>query len=204
MQHLKRFKESASQTAGPYIHIGAVPNFCGIEGIFPVDLGTTMLKEATRGQRITVKGQVFDGSGTPLRDALIEIWQADADGIYPGGSDPRGPGDPHFTGFGRNAGDPETGEYVFETIKPGAVPFRDGRKMAPHITFWIVARGINIGLHTRMYFPEDAEANAADPVLARVELKARQETLIARPEGDGVYRFDIHLQGDKETVFFDI
>ena len=204
MQHLKRFKESASQTAGPYIHIGAVPNFCGIEGIFPVDLGKTMVKEATKGPRITVKGQVFDGSGTPLRDALIEIWQADSQGIYPGGSDPRGPGDPHFTGFGRQAGDPATGEYTFETVKPGRVPFRDGRMMAPHITFWIVARGINIGLHTRMYFPEEAEANGADPVLARVELMERRATLIASAEDDGVYRFDVHLQGERETVFFDI
>ncbi len=204
MQSLNRFKESASQTAGPYVHIGCVPNFAGIGGVFPADLGKTMLKEATRGTRITVKGQVFDGTGTPLRDALIEIWQADADGIYPGGSDPRGPGDPHFTGFGRQAGDAATGEFAFETVKPGRVPFRDGRMMAPHITFWIVARGINIGLHTRMYFPEEEEANAADPVLARVEHKPRLATLIAKAEGEGTYRFDVHLQGEDETVFFDI
>lgn len=204
MQSLTRFKESASQTAGPYVHIGCVPNFCGIEGVFPADLGQTMLKEATKGERITVRGRVFDGAGAALRDALIEVWQADADGIYPGGSDPRGPGDPHFSGFGRQPGDATTGEFVFETIKPGAVPFRDGRMMAPHITLWIVARGINIGLHTRMYFPEEEAANAADPVLARVEHPARRATLIATAEGDGAYRFDVHLQGDDETVFFDI
>lgn len=204
MQSLNQLKESASQTAGPYVHIGCVPNFCGIEGVYPADLGKTMLKETTRGTRITVKGAVFDGTGAPLKDAMVEIWQADADGIYPGGSDPRGPGDPNFTGFGRRAGDYATGEWVFETIKPGRVPFRDGRMMAPHLTFWIVARGINVGLHTRMYFPEETEANAADPVLARIEHRSRVETLIAKPEAEGVYRFDIHLQSDDETVFFDI
>ncbi|SPZ47764.1 Protocatechuate 3,4-dioxygenase alpha chain [Agrobacterium tumefaciens] len=98
----------------------------------------------------------------------------------------------------------DTGEFVFETIKPGKVPFRDGRPMAPHITFWIVARGINIGLQTRMYFPEEQEANTADPVLARVEQKSRIATLVAQKEEGNVYRFDIRLQGEGETVFFDI
>jgi len=204
MQSLDRLKESASQTAGPYVHIGCVPNFCGIGGVYPADLGATMVRETTRGTRIAVRGAVFDGTGAPFKDAMIEIWQADADGIYPGGSDPRGPGDPNFTGFGRKAGDYATGEFFFETIKPGRVPFRDGRMMAPHITFWVVARGINIGLHTRMYFPEENEANAADPVLARIEHRSRVATLIARPDGEAGYRFDIHLQGDNETVFFDI
>jgi protocatechuate 3,4-dioxygenase alpha subunit len=97
----------------------------------------------------------------------------------------------------------DTGEFVFETIKPGRVPFKDGRWMAPHITFWIVARGINIGLHTRMYFADEAEANAEDPLLARIEHRHRVATLIAPREGS-VYTFDIHLQGDKETVFLDI
>ena len=96
----------------------------------------------------------------------------------------------------------ETGECVFETIKPGRVPFPDGRLMAPHITLWIVARGINIGLHTRMYFGDEAEANAEDPILARIEHRVRVPTLIAARDGD-TYTFDIHLQGEKETVFFD-
>ena len=98
----------------------------------------------------------------------------------------------------------ETGEFVFETVKPGPVPFVDGRMQAPHISVWIVARGINIGLQTRLYFADEAAANASDPVLSRIEHQNRIPTLLAQPEGDGVYRFDIHLQGPKETIFFDV
>lgn len=105
---------------------------------------------------------------------------------------------------GRSAGDVESGEFVFETIKPGQVPYPDGRIQAPHISFWIVARGINLGLHTRLYFDDEGEANAADPMLSRIELRQRLATLIAISEAPGVYRFDIHLQGLTETVFFDI
>lgn len=204
VQPLGYLKESPSQTAGPYVHIGCTPNFTGIEGIFEKDLGSGPLyNERTRGERITIRGRVIDGSGTPLKDALIEIWQADTDGLYNSPSETRGKADPNFAGWGRCPADMETGEYVFETIKPGCVPFRDGRLMAPHITFWIVARGINIGLQTRMYFGDESEANATDPVLARIEHKVRVPTLIARREGDA-YTFDIHLQGENETVFFDI
>jgi protocatechuate 3,4-dioxygenase, alpha subunit len=202
-QPLNRLKESASQTAGPYVHIGLTPNFCGIGGVYSEDLGTRLVNEKTRGERITVKVRVFDGTGTVLKDALVEIWQADAEGLYNSPSEMRGTADPNFAGWGRAATGMEDGEAVFETIKPGRVPFRDGRPMAPHITFWIVARGINIGLHTRMYFPEEEAANAEDPVLARIEHKVRVPTLVARKDGDA-YRFDIRLQGEDETVFFDI
>jgi protocatechuate 3,4-dioxygenase alpha subunit len=203
MQSLNRLKETASQTAGPYVHIGLTPNFCDIPGVYQTDLGISLVNEKTRGERITVKSKVIDGSGTPLRDSLIEIWQADADGLYNSPAEMRGTADPNFTGWGRCASNMETGEFVFETIKPGRVPFRDGRPMAPHITFWIVARGINIGLHTRMYFGDEEKANAEDPILQRVEHKVRVPTLIAPRDGD-TYIFDIHLQGDRETVFFDI
>jgi protocatechuate 3,4-dioxygenase alpha subunit len=203
IQSLNRLKETPSQTAGPYVHIGCVPNFSGIAGVYPEDLGGTMVNDKTRGERITVRGKVIDGSGTPLRDALLEIWQADADGLYNSPSEMRGTADPNFTGWGRSPTDMQTGEYVFRTIKPGKVPFRDGRPMAPHITFWIVARGINIGLQTRMYFGDEAEANEADPILSRIEHRVRVPTLIAPREGD-TYTFDIHLQGDRETIFFDI
>jgi protocatechuate 3,4-dioxygenase alpha subunit len=146
---------------------------------------------------------VIDGAGTPLRDAVIEIWQADADGLYNSPEEKRGNADTNFLGFGRCACDLETGVYSFETIKPGPVPFIDGRLMAPHITFWVVARGINLGLHTRMYFGDEAEANSKDPMLSRIEQQVRVPTLIAERKGD-TYHFDIHLQGDKETIFFDI
>lgn len=200
VQELAHLKESPSQTAGPYVHIGCVPNFAEIEGVFPDDLGRTMKTGPVQGQEITVRGQVFDGTGTPLRDAMIEIWQADGAGGHAGAAG----ADPNFTGFGRSAGDMETGEFVFETVKPGQVGYPDGRMQAPHITFWIVARGINIGLHTRMYFEDEQKANEADPILSRIEHQVRVPTLLASSEGKNAYRFDIHLQGPSETIFFDI
>jgi protocatechuate 3,4-dioxygenase, alpha subunit len=199
---LDRLKESASQTAGPYVHIGLMPNFCGISGVYHHDLGGAMVNAKTKGERITVRLRVLDGTGTPLTDALVEIWQADAAGLYTSPVETRGAADPNFFGWNRRATDMETGECVFETIKPGRVPYPDGRLMAPHITVWIVARGINIGLHTRMYFGDEETANAEDPVLARIEHRIRVPTLIAARDGD-TYNFDIHLQGEKETVFFD-
>ncbi|MBR0557563.1 protocatechuate 3,4-dioxygenase subunit alpha [Ciceribacter sp. L1K23] len=204
VQPLGYLKESASQTAGPYVHIGCTPNFSGIHGVYEKDLGSGPLyNDKTKGERITVRGFVYDGSGTPLKDALVEIWQADADGFYQSPSEMRGKADPEFFGWARCPGDMATGEFLFETIKPGRVPHSNGKLMAPHITFWIVARGINIGLQTRMYFPDEEAANAEDPILGRIELKVRVPTLIARKDGN-TYTFDIHLQGEKETIFFDI
>ncbi|MBF9198005.1 protocatechuate 3,4-dioxygenase subunit alpha [Microvirga terrestris] len=207
VQKLTTLKESPSQTAGPYIHIGATPNWVEITGVWEEDLGLVLVGPDTKGEQVIIKGRVFDGSGTPLKDALIEIWQADADGLYNSPEEKRGKADPNFVGWGRQPTDGITGEYRFETIKPGRVPYKDGRPMAPHITFWIVARGINIGLHTRLYFSDEEAANAQCPVLARIEHKHRVQTLIAiRGEENGLptYTFDIHLQGEKETVFFDI
>ncbi|QXT40242.1 protocatechuate 3,4-dioxygenase subunit alpha [Gymnodinialimonas ceratoperidinii] len=203
MQRLDYLKETPSQTAGPYVHIGCTPNFAGID-IYGGDLGTALKTGPVKGTEITIKGTVYDGMGMALRDAMIEIWQPDAAGLFASANETRGEADPNFTGWGRSPGDMETGEFTFETVKPGAVPFPDGRMQAPHITVWVVARGINIGLHTRLYFEDEAEANAADPILTRIEHQNRIPTLLAKPEGDGVYRFDIHLQGPQETIFFDI
>ncbi len=203
MQELGYLKETPSQTAGPYVHIGLTPNFCDITGVYDTDLGTQMVNDKTLGERITVSGRIFDGAGALVRDAVVEIWQADSAGLYNSPSELRGTADPNFTGWGRCPTRGEDGVYSFETIKPGKVPFKDGRKMAPHITFWIVARGINIGLHTRMYFPDEQEANAGDPILARIEHRERVATLIATRD-DAKLSFDIYLQGPKETVFLDI
>lgn len=202
-QSLNYLRESPSQTAGPYVHIGCTPNFAGID-IYGGDLGTVMKTGPVKGQEITVKGAVFDGTGTVLRDAMVEIWQADAAGLYPSANETRGAADPNFTGWGRSAGDMDTGEFTFETVKPGQVPWPDGRMQAPHITVWIVARGINLGLQTRLYFEDATEANAVDPILSRIEHQNRVPTLLAKLEQDGSYRFDIHLQGPHETIFFDI
>ena len=163
----------------------------------------------TLGERITIEGRVFDGSNTPLRDVLLEIWQANASGRYAHPADAQAgkPADPAFRGWGRACSDFETGVWSFETIKPGVVVGRDGIPMAPHVNLWIVARGINLGLNTRMYFDDEASANAADPVLNLIEWETRRKTLIARREQRGgatAYTFDIRLQGDDETVFFDV
>jgi protocatechuate 3,4-dioxygenase, alpha subunit len=202
-QPLNHLKETPSQTAGPYVHIGLTPNYCGIEGVWPADLGGSMVNPRTRGERITVTGRVLDGLDNPIRDCVVEIWQADADGLYPSPSETRGTADANFTGWGRCPADGETGVFRFETVKPGRVPFPDGRLQAPHISLWIVARGINLGLNTRLYFPEDEAANADDPILRRIEHRDRVKTLVATRQGSTV-DLDVHLQGPLETVFFDI
>jgi protocatechuate 3,4-dioxygenase alpha subunit len=203
MQKLTYLRETPSQTAGPYVHIGCTPNATGMP-MFSGDLGASMKTGPVKGTEITIRGTVLDGTGTPLRDAMVEIWQADAEGLFASANEHRGTADPNFTGFGRSACDMTTGEYRFETVKPGRVPWSDGRLQAPHISFWIVARGINQGLQTRLYFEEEAEANENDPVLQRIEHRQRIATLLAAAESEGEYRFDIHLQGPQETVFFDI
>jgi protocatechuate 3,4-dioxygenase alpha subunit len=203
VQDLGYLKETPSQTAGPYVHIGLTPNYSEIGGVYEADLGSVMVNDKTLGERITVTGRVLDGAGAPVKDAVLEIWQADSAGLYNSPSELRGTADPNFTGWGRCPTNSTDGVFRFETIKPGRVPFKDGRKMAPHITVWIVARGINVGLHTRMYFPEETAANAEDPLLARIEHRDRVATLIGVKEGSS-YTFDVHLQGDKETVFLDI
>ena len=204
-------RETASQTAGPYVHIGLAPKAAGFD-IFENSFGSVLFDAQTKGERIRIEGRVFDGIGTVLKDVLIEIWQANAEGKYAHPAD-RQPGkslDPHFRGWGRSCTDFETGIYTFDTIKPGAAEGRNGRIMAPHISAWIVARGINIGLNTRIYFSDEAAANAKDPVINLIEWEARRKTLVAErtdrrsDDGAAVYRFDIRLQGENETVFFDV
>ncbi|MEO1537482.1 MAG: protocatechuate 3,4-dioxygenase subunit alpha [Pseudomonadota bacterium] len=198
-------KETASQTAGPYVHIGLAPGSAGFD-IYKQELGHDIVGPKAKGQRIRVEGCVFDGMGSPVRDVLIEVWQANAAGNY---AHPEGGGqvEEGFRGWGRVISDFQTGEWGFDTVKPGATRGRNAGTQAPHLNLWIVARGINIGLNTRIYFDDEAEANAADPVLNLVEWEHRRATLIAvhmERQGTPVYRFDIRLQGESETVFFDI
>lgn len=198
-------KETPSQTAGPYVHIGMTPNFCDITGVIAQDLGKTMLNGPVEGERIDIVIRILDGAGAPLADGVVEIWQADASGSFVGPTAPNSNSSPAFTGWGRQPAS-EAGIVTFETIKPGRVAGPDGKPMAPHVALWIVARGINIGLQTRLYFDDEAEANETDFVLNKIMDKRRRQTLIARREDGSVprYTLDIHLQGDKETVFFDI
>jgi len=208
VQPLDYLRESPSQTAGPYVHIGLIPRQAGFD-IFATNYGNLLTGPDTKGERISIEGRVIDGAGAPLRDALVEIWQANAAGRYAHPADRQDkPLDESFRGWGRAGSDFETGKFHFVTIKPGAVAGRRGyRPMAPHVSFWIVARGINIGLSTRMYFSDEAAANAADPVLNLIDPPERRKTLVAQREvrgSDVVYVFDIHLQGERETVFFDV
>jgi protocatechuate 3,4-dioxygenase alpha subunit len=198
-------KETPSQTAGPYVHIGMTPNFCDITGVIDKDLGKTMLNGPVEGERIDIVIRLVDGAGAPVADGVTEIWQADASGNFVGPTAPNSNAAPAFTGWGRQPANGE-GIAVFETIKPGRVPGPDGKPMAPHVALWIVARGINIGLQTRLYFADEAEANETDFVLNKIMDKRRRQTLIARREDGPVPRYvlDIHLQGENETVFFDI
>lgn len=197
-QPLNTLVETPSQTAGPYVHIGCIPTFAGVQGIYPNDLGLSPIADGAKGEIITITGSVIDGTGWALRDAMLESWQADAAGGYPGQTG----ADPSVSGFCRFAADKDSGEFTLRTVKPGATPLRTGGQQAPHIAIWVVARGINIGLQTRIYF--DDEDNSNDPLLTRIEQRPRVETLIAKKTRDGAYRFDVVLQGDNETVFLDM
>lgn len=194
-----RLKQTPSQTIGPFFSYAMTP---GPYGYAFADLATPQVAEAgTEGQRIRFVGQVFDGAGAVCNDAMVELWQADASGRYADPEDARG-ANTSFRGFGRaGTGADDTSSFAFETIKPGSV---DGQ--APHITVVLFARGMLNHLFTRAYFDDEAAANAADPILQAVPAKRRDTLLAKREEGpDGItYRFDIHLQGPEETVFFDV
>ena len=206
---LPYLKELPSQTAGPYVHIGLIPHQAGFD-IFENNFSNILVGPETTGERIRIEGRIFDRSGSVTKDILVEIWQANAAGRYnhPADRQEDKPIDASFRGWGRTGTDFETGLYVFETVKPGRVAGRTGRKpMAPHVNVWLAARGINIGLSTRLYFADEVEANAEDPVLNMIEPAERRGTLLAQRserDGVGVYTFDIRLQGERETVFFDV
>jgi len=191
--------QTPSQTVGPYFAYGLTPEQYGyrLASIAGADLRTP----DAEGQRIRIEGRVFDGAGAAVNDAMIEIWQADARGRYAHPADPRG--NKAFRGFGRcGTGTDAECRFVFDTVKPGAVDERQ----APHVNVIVFMRGLLTHLYTRIYFADEEAANAGDPVLQSVPA-ARRDTLIAqRNERDGVpvYSFDIHMQGDRETVFFDV
>jgi protocatechuate 3,4-dioxygenase, alpha subunit len=190
-----------SQTVGPFFKYGLTPNGqYDWNDAFDNNLVTA---DAT-GDRIRIEGRVYDGDGQPVPDAMLEIWQADAQGRFADPKDKRALPNAKFRGFGR-CGTDANGDYAFDTIKPGSVPDPDGKPQAPHILLAIFARGMLMHLYSRIYLGGEA-ANAADPVLALVPADRRDTLIAERQPGNGntVYRFDIRLQGDNETVFFDI
>ena len=198
---IELLKETPSQTAGPYVHIGLALAAAGIEPR-EHEIWNQMAKPEAPGEHILLLGNVYDGNGHLVRDSFLELWQADDQGHYHIDFDQDKP----FNSFGRTATTFDAGEWTVQTIKPGVVNNAAGVPMAPHINISLFARGVNIHLHTRLYFSDDAEANAKDPVLNLIEQPARRETLVAtRCEVDGklAYRFDMRIQGEGETVFFD-
>jgi protocatechuate 3,4-dioxygenase alpha subunit len=183
---------TSSQTIGPYLHIGltwlVTDNLVG---------------PGVTGEKVTIEGRILDGDGTPVNDALVEIWQANAHGKYAHPDDTRDlPQEPGFKGFGRVPTD-ENGGFRFTTIKPGRVPGPGGGLQAPHVNVLLLMRGMLKHLVTRVYFPGDP-ANAGDPVLESVPAQ-RRETLIAKPISGrpGTLEWNVILQGERETVFFE-
>ena len=198
-----------SQTVGPYFAYGLAPHSrCDWQPSPHYDskqtVGANLITPDASGQKVRIEGRVLDGDGKPINDAMIEIWQADEQGRYMHARGEKPRPNAKFTGFGRSATDKD-GVYVFDTIKPGSVPGPEGKPQAPHIVVCIFSRGMLRQVYTRLYFSDEA-ANGADPILALVSAD-RRDTLIAHKQpgsGAAVYRFDIRVQGENETVFFDI
>jgi protocatechuate 3,4-dioxygenase alpha subunit len=185
--------QTPSQTVGPYFAYGLAPQQYGYDWVSVA--GPDMADETTQGERIVLEGQVIDGAGQPVTDAMIEIWQADGTGAYA----TEAARNTRFTGFGRmGTGTLGEGAFRFSTIRPGAPSAAE----APHINVIVTMRGLLMHLFTRVYFDGDAQ-NAADPVFAAAPPE-RRHTLLARQTAPGIWRFDIRMQGDAETVFFDL
>ena len=189
-------KTTPSQTIGPFFSYALNSSEHGLTLLAPNRI------KATLGAQITISGQVLDGDGEPISDAMLEIWHADQQGRLAGRNNGA---NTNFTGFARTATD-QKGVFVFETIKPGRLNTTDNILQAPHIDVMVFARGVLTHLCTRIYFADEA-SNENDPILTAIPDPNRRDTLIAVPEvgvsGQTNYRFDIHLQGEDETVFIE-
>lgn len=193
------FGQTPSQTVGPYFAYGLTATQYGYDFDQPFD--AVLALDGARGERIRLEGQVIDGDGKPINDALVEISQADGTGAYPQSvDDAREIG---FRAFGRvGTGTDAQNRFVFHTVKPGA----ETPGEAPHINVIVLMRGMLLHAFTRVYFSDEAEANAKDAALASVPAQRRNTLIAKRSENGGAvsYRFDIRMQGDAETVFFDV
>ncbi len=188
-----RLEPTPSQTVGPFFHFALTKE------------DRSRLVALDHPQAIRVEGTLRDGAGDPVTDAMVEIWQANSAGRYAHPEDNRDelPLEEGFTGFGRCPTDAE-GRYEFVTVKPGAVPGPNGQLQAPHIDVAVFARGLLRQAVTRIYFPDEEEANAADPVLTSIDDHGLRSTLVARGSPEGHLHFDINLQGKNQTLFFDV
>jgi protocatechuate 3,4-dioxygenase, alpha subunit len=186
-----RPEATPSQTIGPFFHDALL------------DRNYSELVSPDHPEALVIRGTIYDGAGEVVPDAMVEIWQANTAGRYNHPADDRSSQylDEDFSGFGRSGTD-AGGEFSFLTVKPGPVPGPGGEVQAPHVMVSVFARGLLKRLVTRVYFPDEEEANAVDPVLSSIEDRDLRRTLIARDEG-GALRFDIHLQGDGQTAFFE-
>jgi protocatechuate 3,4-dioxygenase alpha subunit len=205
-----------SQTVGPFFAYGLTPKGRAQwdpNGTYSwkETVGDNLITPDAEGTKIRLEGRITDGDGKPIGDAMIEIWQADAQGRYASLNDPRRPSNAKFKGFGRSATDKD-GMFGFDTIKPGAVPGQGkdqaGKTQAPHIVFCIYSRGMLRQIYTRCYFA-DVASNTSDQILNLVPAERRQTLIAKKVQGQGqgqgnAYRFDIRVQGDNETVFFEV
>ncbi len=189
--------QTPSQTVGPFFAYALTPESYGKVGI----AGSVLAGRDAEGEHIRVGGTVTDGNGDPVSDALLEIWQADAQGRLPG----RGSGgtDPALSHFGR-VETKRDGSYLLETVKPGSIVDDSGPEQAPHLLVAVFARGLLNHMFTRIYFSDEARRNATDPVLEAVEPQRRATLIATREATRPDYSFDVRLQGEDETVFFDV
>lgn len=189
-----------SQTVGPYFHYGLTPHDYALSEVF----GNNLVTPDASGERIRIEGRVIDGDGQGINDSMVEIWQADSAGRYDHPADRRALPNASFKGFGRCDTD-KNGGYHFDTVKPGAVPGPNGAAQAPHIAVTVFSRGMLRHVYTRIYFSDEAK-NDTDPILSLVPAERRATLIAERADrnGQAVYTLDIRLQGDGETVFFDI
>ena len=188
----KILDETPFQTAGPFLHIGCMPNKIKINNLYKNDLGEVPFKNKNETEMITVEGSVFDGNGIALDDVMLETWQCDENGQFL---------EDH--GFARFIPDKLTKQFKLFTVKPGQVQNLDEKNQSPHICLSISSRGLNMTLNTRIYFEGDDLIN--DPILSMIKnTKGNIHSLVAKKIKKNVYIFDVFLQGDKETVFFDV
>tara|TARA_A100001011_G_C14214663_1_gene801466 strand:+ start:606 stop:1220 length:615 start_codon:yes stop_codon:yes gene_type:complete len=204
MYSSKTLKQTPSQTVGPYFHIGCLPNVIGINSSVPEKLNDLVLLKKNKSSLINICGKIYDGAHEPIKDALVEIWQINSIENFNSRIGKNNIEDPCLSNWGRTCCHFKTGLWSFNTIKPSMIQLNYNEILAPHIWLWIAARGINIGLYTCIFFSDETKFNKKDYNLRKIQNHKNLNSLFARKINVNKYQFDIFLQGDKETIFFDI